>query len=159
MGMIWHKPRSSLLCAILYEYFFLKCSIKPNQNHLTCNHVLKDGVFFLHKGFSVLQQGALHWCVRRRKKIHFLDQPVSCPLWLDHIPLDNHKQWQELFLGRDAHVWIGLPRCGTGPVLHYKKTLQRTDVQCHEKFIIWVLNKGVLNMTLILLLCITYMKF
>lgn len=129
--MIWHKPRSSLLCAILYEYFFLKCTIKPNQNLLICNHVLKDGVFFLHKRFSTLQQGALHWCVRRRKKIHFLYQPVSCPLWLDHIPLDNHKQWQELLLCRKSSCLNWFAEMQHCPALQENTTKDRCVVPCN----------------------------
>lgn len=129
---------------------------KSNQNLLNSNHMLKDGLFFLHKGFSALQQGALPWCVRRKKKIHFLCQPVSCPLWLNHIPLDNHKQWQELFLCSDSHVWIGLLKCCT--MLHYWKILQRTDVQYHAKLIIEMFNLGVLNTIPTLLLYILYLK-
>lgn len=133
-GKIRHKPRPGLLFVQFCINILKKCTKKPNQNLLNSNHVLKDGVFFLHKRFSALQQGALPWCVRRKRKIHFLYQPVSCPLWLNHIPLDNHKQWQELLLCSDSHIWIGLLKCCTMP--HYWKTPQRTDVQYRAVFII-----------------------
>lgn len=108
MGKIRHQLWPSLLFVQFCINVLKKCTKNPNQNLLNSNHVLKDGVFSLHKRFSALQQGALPWCVRRKKKIHFLYQPVICPLWLNHIPLDNHKQWQELLLCSDSHVWIGL---------------------------------------------------
>ena len=130
-----------VVCSLCtFVSIFLKMHQKTNQNLLNSNHVLKDSVFFLHKRFSALQQGALPWCVRRRKKIHFLHQPVSCPLWLNHIPLDNHKQWQELLLCSSSMFellcWNDALCCFTGK--HYKEQMRDTMQYLSFRCLIWV---------------------